>query len=127
MGCIPYRCDYTLLYMCLSIISPEEYQTLCLQVQPLDPGGPGIHPYGPSGPGISPYGPNGPSTGPHGPYVPYGPQVPVIPVPQPPDHPGPVVVPPLRIIPGMFRHQVRVKNIHPHQDQTFSKPRPDQN
>lgn len=106
-----YRCKYTWLYMCLSLISPEEYQTLCQQVLPLDP----------IGPGNRPYVPNGPSIGPHGPYVPYVPQVPVIPVPQPPVHPGPVVVPPLRVIPSMFQLEVGVLNIQLHQDQTFTK------
>lgn len=124
-------------------ISPEEYQILCQQVQPLVPGP--IGPYVPGGPGTGPYVPGGPGTGPHvaggpgtGPYVPYspygpGPYVPVIPVPQPPDRPA--VVPPLRIVPGMFRHQVGVKNTYPHhtrssprpKTQTFQDTGPDQN
>lgn len=106
--------------MCVSFISPEDYQILCQQVQPLVPGP--IGPYVPSVPGIGPRVPVGPNIGPYVPYNPYGPgpYVPAIPVPEPPDLPG--VVPPLRIVPGMFLHQVGVKNTYPHH--TRSSPRP---
>lgn len=120
---------------------------LCQQVQPLvpspigpyGPGGPGIRPYVPGGPGTVPYVPGGtgtgqyvpggPDTGPYVPYLPYGPdpRVPAISVPQPPDHSGTYVVPPLRIIPGMIQHQVGVKNTYPLSRPDFSKypkPRP---